>query len=173
MHKRSPVRRRRVYWCIIEVSPGFVSVGMRNKKLGRNAAAWICMAAVALLYAPLAGAALVASGIGCCAGAYCPIRSHHHKTQKPAAPQDSLPMDCEHAKNGRAHAASGMLSCSMSCCQDGIRPALIPGAFPLPEVTALPTVDEAAQPIDFTQPSEISRLSKPHSPPPRSGASVL
>lgn len=150
-----------------------MSVGLRTEKLARNVAAWMCMVAVALLYAPLAGAAFLAHGIDCCAGRFCPIREHHHNTQKAAESQDAMPMDCDHEMNRHGHDVGGMMSCSMSCCQDVARPALIPGAFPLPGATTVPAVRETVRPIQFTQPREISRLSKPLSPPPRSGALAL
>jgi hypothetical protein len=71
-------------------------VRMLRQNLVPKAAACICMLAVGLLYAPLAAAALVASATDCCVGGLCPIRRHHHESQKLTAPQNAMPMDCGH-----------------------------------------------------------------------------
>ena len=163
--------RRCVYWYIIAISAGVVSVGVRSEKLTRSVAAWICMLAVTLLYVPLVGAALVGNGIDCCVGGFCPVRGHHHKTQKPVASQDAMPMDCAHDMKG--HETDGMSECSMSCCQSPQHPTLIPGAFVLPAATVLAGARELVRPVKASDPEEISRLSKPLSPPPRICASVL
>ena len=97
-----------------------VFVSRKRQDRVRSAAAWICMLAVGLLYAPMAGAALVAYGVDCCVGGFCNIPEHHHHKSQPAPAQDTAPMDC-------GHDMSGMTSCSMSCCKDPARPALIPG----------------------------------------------
>ena len=150
---------------------GLVSVRMRKEKLARKAAACICLLAVALLYAPLAVAAFAARGMDCCEGGFCPVHGHHHKTQEPAAPQDAMPADCGHDMNG--HGVAGMTECSMSCCQSPERAASVPGAFVLPDATLLAGVRELVRPVQVSAPEEISRLSKPLSPPPRSNAAVL
>lgn len=127
------------------------------------AAAWICLIAVAFLYAPLAGAALIAHGMDCCVGGYCPVREHHHHKQA-SAPKG--PTDC-------GHEMSGMKACSMSCCQDHGRPAVVPGAFVLPPAIFVPAAGEMIRPMQFANSQEISRLAKPLSPPPRFAFSVL
>ena len=144
---------------------------MRKEKLARKAAACICLLAVALLYAPLAAATFAARGMDCCAGGFCPVRGHHHKTQKSAVPQDAMPMDCGHDMNG--HGVAGMSECSMSCCQSPEHFISIPGTFVLPDATVLPGAGELVGSVQVSAPEEISRLSKPLSPPPRSGTSVL
>jgi hypothetical protein len=136
-----------------------------KQKRHRMAAAWLCLLAVALLYAPLAGAALLAYGVDCCAGGFCKVPEHHHHKQPPAAPQDSAPMDC-------GHDMSGMTPCSMSCCKDPARPALIPGAFVLPPASIAPAVGEVLRPVQMASTLEISRFVKPLSPPPRFPGSV-
>jgi hypothetical protein len=148
---------------------------MAREKRVRTAAAWICLLAVALLYAPLASAALIANGLDCCAGGYCNIPEHrHHQRQlghghhgAPAAPsQNSAPMDC-------GHEMSGLTSCSMSCCQDTVRPTLIPGAFVLPDVIFVPATTEATRPVQVSDAFEPSRFVKPVSPPPRFASPIL
>jgi hypothetical protein len=136
----------------------------RDKRV-QLAAAWVCLLAVALLYAPLAGAALLANGVNCCAGGVCPIPEHHHHKQQAAA-KEAAPMDC-------GHEMGGVTSCSMSCCKDPSRPALIPGAFVVPEVSFAPSVGEVLQTVPLANSLEISRFVKPLSPPPRFVATVL
>lgn len=146
-------------------------VRMRREKLVRKAAACIRLLAVALFYAPLAAATFAARGMDCCAGGFCPVSGHHHKRQKSAAPQDAVPTDCVHDMNG--HRVAGMSECSMSCCQSPEHPISVPGAFVLPDATLLAGARGLVRPAQISAPEEISRLSKPLSPPPRSGASVL
>jgi hypothetical protein len=75
-------------------------------------------------------------------------------------------MDC-------GHDMSGMTSCSMSCCKDPARPALIPGAFLLPSLSFAPAEGEVLRSARLTKPLEISRFVKPLSPPPRLVVAVL
>ncbi|HTS09696.1 MAG TPA: hypothetical protein VMP68_29285 [Candidatus Eisenbacteria bacterium] len=144
---------------------------MRWQNLARKAAACICMLAVALLYAPLAAAALAAPATDCCIGGLCPIRGNHLKSQELAAPQNAMPMDCGHDMSDRK--SSGMSECSMSGCQSPEHPVSIPGAFVLPDVTLLPAARELVRPVQASALEEISLISKPLSPPPRNGASIL
>jgi len=133
------------------------------------AAAWFCLLAVSLLYAPLAGAAWRAHSMDCCAGGYCPIAAHHHHKQQAAPPPQSSPMDC-----GRDMSAlGGTMACFMSCCPDPARAALIPGAFLLPEVALVPSAEEAAGLVPITKSLELSRFIKPLTPPPRFSSAVL
>ncbi|HKW57315.1 MAG TPA: hypothetical protein VJN42_08145 [Candidatus Acidoferrum sp.] len=128
------------------------------------AAAWMCLLAVTLLYAPLGAAALMANGVGCCGGAYCPIREHHH--HKPSPSPDSQPMDC-------GHDMGAMTACSMSCGENSGRPAVIPGVFVLPPAATVPSAGQVIRPVQVIHSSEIPQGTKPLSPPPRSGAAVL
>jgi hypothetical protein len=68
---------------------------------------------------------------------------------------------------------SGMKSCSMSCCQDPVRPALIPSAFLLPFVNSAPAIVEELRPVQVKNSSELSRFIKPLSPPPRFASPIL
>ena len=133
------------------------------------AAAWFCLLAVAVLYAPLAGAAWLAHSMDCCAGGYCPIAAHHHHKQQPAPLQRPSPMDCGHDMSG----LGGTMSCSMSCCQDAARPALIPGSFLLPEVNLALVATEVFRPVHRTNSLELSRFIRPLSPPPRFSSPIL
>jgi len=146
-------------------SVGFI-VRTKKQERVRSAAAWLCLLAVTLLYAPLAGAALLAYGADCCAGGFCNVPTHHHHKQPPAPSQHSAPMDC-------GHELSGMTSCSMSCCKDPAPPALMPGAFLLPSLGFAPAAGETVRSARLPSFLEISRFVKPLSPPPRVTASVL
>jgi hypothetical protein len=143
-----------------------VLVSTKSQERNRSAAAWLCLLAVALLYAPLAEAALLAHGVDCCVGGFCNVPEHHHHKQKPVPSQKTSPMDC-------GHDMSGMTSCSMSCCNDPARPALLPGAFVLPPSSFVPVDGEVLRPVQLASSSELSRFVKPLSPPPRFSASVL
>lgn len=151
-------------WSIIEWHR--VLVRAKRQERNRSAAAWLCLLAVALLYAPLAGAVLLAHGVDCCVGGFCNVPEHHHHKQQPTPSKDSVPMDC-------GHDMSGMTSCSMSCCKDPARPALIPGSFEMPPVSFAPAVGEVFHPMHLASSLEISRFVQPLSPPPRFTASVL
>jgi hypothetical protein len=124
------------------------------------------MLAVALLYAPMATAVLLAYGVDCCVGGFCNIPEHHHHKSQPVPAQNAAPMDC-------GHDMSRMTSCSMSCCKDPARPALIPGSFVLPPACFVPAAGEVIRPILPASTLEISRFVKPLSPPPRFASSVL
>jgi hypothetical protein len=75
-------------------------------------------------------------------------------------------MDCGHDRGG-------LTSCSMSCCKDPARPALLPGAFVLPPSSFVPLDSEVLRPVQLASSLELSRFVKPLSPPPRFSASVL
>jgi hypothetical protein len=149
---------------IIEWYRGLVS--KKRQERVRLAAGWFCLLAVALLYVPLAVANLIARAADCCADGYCNIPEHHHHKQKPAHAQESAPMDC-------GHDLSGMTSCSMDCCKDPSRPALIPGAFVLPAPAIVALTGEVLRPVSLARSLELSRFAKPLSPPPRFGFTVL
>jgi hypothetical protein len=144
---------------------GFL-VRTKQQKRVRWAAAWLCLLAVVLLYAPMAEAALLAYSADCCAGGVCNIPAHHHHKPQQAPAQDSAPMDC-------GHDMSGLKPCSMSCCKDPSRPALMPGAFVLPLIRFAAVPAEVLRPAQFASSLKISRFVKPLSPPPRFATSVL
>src|SRR5271169_2405831 len=97
---------------------------------------------------PMAGAALLAYGVDCCVGGFCNIPEHHHHKSQPVPSQDTAPMDC-------GHDMSGMKSCSMSCCKDPSRPALIPGAFVLPPASFVPATGEVLHTVQLASSLEI------------------
>jgi hypothetical protein len=117
-------------------------------------AAWFCLVAALLLFAPLAGAAWTAHAAACCTGDHCPIPEHHHsKTPAHGA-------DCEHQ-------AGGMSACTMRCCQNTDHIMLIAVAFVLPDGTLLPEPDLASSAKRVTGTNNFPRSLEVLSPPPR------
>lgn len=149
-------------WCAIFVS------AKRHERV-RAAAAWICLLAVTLLYAPLAGAAWQARNMDCCAAGFCPMTAHHHRKQQQAPARHSSPMDCGHDMGGD----DGMTACSISCCQIPVHPALIPGTFLLTKISFAPARVEVSRPVQVANLFAMSRFVSPLSPPPKSAIEVL
>src|ERR1700693_6578137 len=117
-------------------------------------AAWFYLAAVLLLFAPLAGAVWSAHAAACCSGDHCPIPEHHHsKTPAPGA-------DCDHR-------AGGMTACTMNCCQKTEHAMVVAPAFVVPAGTSLPKPDftNSAEPVTGT--NNFLRSLEVVSPPPR------
>jgi hypothetical protein len=123
----------------------------------RSIAAGICLLAVVLLYAPLAGAAWSSRQMACCASGQCPIPAHHHQNS-PAAPANH--MDC-------GHEMAGMTACSMSCCHDSDRSLVASMAFVLPPPAVAAEATSIKSPIELAKPLDFPRSIEPLSPPPR------
>jgi hypothetical protein len=122
-----------------------------------SVSASICLLAVVLLYAPLAGAAWSSYQMACCTSGHCPIPAHHHQ-KAPAAPANH--MDC-------GHEMSGMMACSMSCCHDSDRSLVTSMAFVLPPPALVAAVAAIKAPIEVAKPMDFPRSIEPLSPPPR------
>ena len=116
-----------------------------------------CLVAVALLYAPLGGAAWFVYTGACCNTGQCPIHGHHN-SQTPFRPEHA--MDC-------GHNMAAMTHCSMSCCQHPDRPALTPGIFVLPAPITVSSVTSFEPLIPAAESRNILSLLEPISPPPR------
>lgn len=146
----------------------------REQRRARTIAGWLCLLTVVMMYAPLAGAVLVAHGIDCCTGGYCKIPAHHHKQKTSQTAEQHPPishsdgMNCEHDMGGMA-----MTSCSMTCCQDPSRPALLPVAFLLPPAALAPEPGDALRQMVPAAAAKISRFTTPLSPPPRAFSPAL
>jgi len=144
-------------------------VSCGNPKRVRWFAGWACLVAIAFMYAPLAGAMLVAQATDCCAGGYCKVPAHHHgktsSSTEPAAKKTASEPSCDHEY-------SGMTQCTMSCCQDATQPALTPVAFVLPAASVAPEPRETLRAVRTVSAAEILRLERPLSPPPRVPASL-
>lgn len=123
----------------------------------RSISAGICLVAVVLLYAPLAGAAWSSYQMACCMSGQCPIPAHHHQ-KNPTAPANH--MHCEHDM-------SGMMACSMSCCHDSERSLVTSMAFVLPPPAIVAAMAGIKSPIEVAKPLDFPRSIEPLSPPPR------
>src|SRR5215471_4030166 len=136
-------------------------MSLRHQNRCRSLFASLCLVAIALVYAPLGGAAWALYSAACCKlGSQCPVHGHHH-TQTPASSEHT--MDC-------GHEMAGMAECSMSCCNHPDRPAVAPVIFVLP---APATVSLAANFEPWIAPSGPQRSVfslEPLSPPPRASA---
>jgi hypothetical protein len=157
------------YWAVFTGEGELLAVSLRKEKQMRLVGGWICLLAVALMYAPLAGAAWLVNS-DCCAAGFCKVPAHHQAghgaahTQQMASPDRE--MKCEHDGNGR-------MACSMSCCQDSVRPALMPVAFILPAATIVSGPGTTLRPVPVTAVSAIPQFVEPLSPPPRLASFVL
>src|SRR5216683_1615999 len=92
----------------------------------RALATWVCLLAVALLFAPYAGAAWASHAMSCCTGDHCDIPQHHHR--KTPVSKTPVHADCDHENGG------AMTECAMSCCQDEERPLMGAMNFVMPPV---------------------------------------
>jgi hypothetical protein len=119
----------------------------------------LCLLAVVLLYAPLAAAAWSSYSAACCNTSQCPIKAHHHQSQKSPASSENH-MDC-------GHDMAEMSACSMSCCQNTVPPAMVSLAFVLPSVVSLADPAIFKTPIESAKPLDFLRSIQPLSPPPR------
>jgi hypothetical protein len=126
----------------------------------RSIAANICLLAVVLLYAPLAGTAWSSYQSACCSSGQCKIPAHHHQ-KTPATPASH--MDCGHDGDEMA----GMMACAMSCCHDADRSLVSSIAFVLPTAIAATPLAAFTSPIGLTKPANFPRSVEPLSPPPR------
>jgi hypothetical protein len=114
-------------------------------------AAYMCLFAVALLFAPLAGAAWMCRAMSCCTGDHCAIPQHHHH-----APANA---DCDHG--------SGVTNCSMACCQDQERPFATALNFVLPPMAFTSAHMTVTRTIAAHRSTEVPRSIQPLLPPPR------
>jgi hypothetical protein len=132
-------------------------VNHRTQNRCRILAALVCLLAVAFLYAPFAAAAWSSHAMACCTDGFCNIPKHHHKK----APANSTASeDCDHQMGG-------MMDCSMSCCQDPVRPAVTSMAFVLPPATCAASAMSITGAVERVHSIEIPRTIAPLSPPPR------
>jgi hypothetical protein len=165
MH-RLKKRRHRICVCIsiIKAWGCRSTVSTQSQKRARWLAGWVCLLAIVFMYAPLAGALVLAQAADCCVDGYCKVPAHHHRkiTQRTeqAAQKTASESTCEHQH-------SGMTQCTMSCCPDATRPAVTPVAFVLPTVNVAPEPGETLHGLPVIAAAEILRLEPPLFPPPR------
>jgi hypothetical protein len=119
----------------------------------RLLAAWMCLLAVAMLFAPLAGAAWMVRAMSCCTGDHCAIPQHHHRA--------TVDADCDHGSGG------GLTNCSMACCQDQDRPFATAMTFVLPPLAVSSAPMSITRATAALRSTEIPRSIRPLLPPPR------
>ena len=124
-------------------------------------AACLCLLAVALPYAPLAGAAWAGHAMSCCTGDHCNIPEHHHRKAAPVETDSHL--DC-----GRN--ISGITPCSVSSCQNPDKPAVNAVAFVLPSLVFASAPMLVARAVEAARSLEVPRTIQPLPPPPRHAA---
>ena len=134
-----------------------------SKAPARRLGACVCLVALMLLWAPVWASALQAAGMGCCAGAMCPLHGHApKKSSSDTNPAKDMPMtDCEH------HGRKAAMNCSMACCHPA--DPVVTGAVAF----VLPGSVEISAPLLIGPPTPIPTLTAssfafdPASPPPR------
>ena len=123
----------------------------------RSFFATLCLVAVVLLYAPLAGAAWSLNSAACCTSGQCPVHGYHHQ-RAPASSRNPI---------GCGHEMPGMSKCTMSCCHNSDHPAIAPVLFVLPPAVNVSAPSSFKSSITFFKPSNDLRSIEPLSPPPR------
>ena len=126
-------------------------------------AGWVCLLAIALLYAPLVGAAWASSAMACCTSDHCNIPQHHHQKTSPHPVSDP---NC-------GHDMSGMSECSMSCCQSPERPVVTAMLFVLPPLTWILAPIQVAGGVTLLRSAQLPRSIQPLLHPPRVAAAAL
>ena len=128
-------------------------------KLHRVLSAWLCLLAVALLFAPYAGAAWASHAMSCCTGDHCNIPQHHHR--KAPLSKAASHADCDH------ESGSTMTECAMSCCQDEERLLLNAMNFVMPPVEVVAGAMPSTRAVDAPGAIEMPRPVAPQLQPPR------
>lgn len=135
---------------------------------GRKMAAWVCLLAVILLWAPLGAAALQANGMGCCVAGFCAHGPHgHQRGEQPVQPASAeTSMGCEH-HGGVTQNKPDAMKCSMSCCHETSAAMAAAIVFVLPATTSLSAPLGARSASPELTATEFMQSIQPLSPPPR------
>jgi len=128
---------------------------------GKKIGAWVCLIAALLLWSPLWAAAWQSRSMSCCDGGMCPI--HQHSKQSPSHPHHSpaAPVTCEH------HSESGMIPCSMSCCQTEDRSFVASIVFVLPHALVFSGSPRFDAPLNVSSACAVLPAIAPPDRPPR------
>jgi hypothetical protein len=133
----------------------------------RAVGAWLCLAAVAMLWMPVLAAAWNAHVMACCDGSMCTVQGHRHskQTEKPQS-EAGAPMDCGHSQAGST------MTCAMSCCHQQEQFTATGTVFVLPEVENHAEHFLVESSVFLPDTKQITALFGPLSPPPRSNSSI-
>jgi hypothetical protein len=125
------------------------------------------LAAVALLWMPVVAAAWSAHVMACCDGKMCSAQGHRHSKQSQNPANDAgTAMNCEHSK-GESQSDS-MMNCAMSCCQQQEQFTSPGMVYLLPAAVAQNVFFAVEHAVLLADAKQITVLSGPLSPPPRS-----
>jgi hypothetical protein len=131
------------------------------KPIGRKFAAWLCLAAVMLLWSPVWTAIWQTAQMSCCTGGTCPLHGHakHSEHGKQTATEEA-PRGCEH------RGASGISQCSISCCQNQADSFVASTAFVLPGAPLLSRPPHfVARVIIYMEREILPEIAPPDHPP--------
>jgi|SRR5580704_8278626 hypothetical protein len=133
----------------------------------RVVGAWLCLAAVAMLWMPVLAAAWNAHVMACCDGKMCTVQGHRHskQTEKPSS-DAGAPMDCGHSQTGSA------MNCGMSCCHEQEQFTATGMIFVLPETPPRTELFMAESSVPLPDAKQVRVLFGPLSPPPRNNPSI-
>ena len=131
--------------------------------------AWVCLAAVMLLWTPLCATAWQSEGMACCDGKMCAARGHasgQRTSGNADVTQESTPMDCGHEKQAR------LLACGMQCCHQAGPTFVAAVIFVMPERAKISAPAEASDAREQAQAVMTPFVVQPPFPPPRSIISI-
>jgi hypothetical protein len=133
----------------------------------RVVGAWLCLAAVAMLWMPVLAAAWNAHVMACCDGKMCTAQGHRHskQTEKPSRDAGAA-MDCGHSQTG------SLMNCAMSCCHEQEQFTATGMIFMLPEAAPHTELFLAESSVLLPDAKQIRVLFGPLSPPPRSNSAI-
>lgn len=129
---------------------------------GKRFAAFVCLLAAVMLWAPLWATALQANGMACCDGVMC--AAHGHSAMEHGggqAAQTEQPMQCGHSGGG------SMMNCGMACCHEQAHHFVASIQFLLPVPVVISQPQQAAPSALARDFAEILPSFDPLSPPPR------
>jgi len=133
----------------------------------RVAGAWLCLAALAMLWMPVLAAAWNAHVMACCDGKMCTTQGHRHSKQAEKPSGDAgAPMDCGHSQSGST------MNCAMSCCHEQEQFTAAGLVFVLPEVENHAELFLPESSVSLVGEKQITVLFGPLSPPPRNIPSI-
>ena len=141
---------------------------------GRKTAAWVCLVAAILLWAPLWVAAFQTNGMGCCAAGLCPAHGRHNpeKATERQTASNEASGECEQHQ-GSGHKHQGAMSCSMSCYHQSGDSLMTAAIFIMPATPTLCRPAGATTADDELTSRAFIPAIKPPSPPPRPFLSPL
>jgi hypothetical protein len=128
--------------------------------------AWLCLAAVSVLWMPVLAVAWNAHVMACCDGKMCTAQGHRHSKQTEKPSGDAGAQDCGHSQTG------SLMNCAMSCCHEQEQFTSTGMIFVLPEAGFRAELFSAESTVFLTDAKQVAVLFGPLSPPPRNDSSI-